>query len=393
MDSGNFSGNKIDIPKPKRSKSLWWVAGVIVILILILLVPLAFSSSTIVITPRSETANILDTLVVASPEGTEAELNYKVMVLEGSASIEVPASGIKTVERKASGQIKVLNNHSESAMRLIKNTRFRAPNGKVYRVQNAISVPGKTSSGPGELTITVYADEAGEEYNLSNAIFTVPGLAGTDQYNNVSAEVLTPITGGFAGEVKVVSDSDLATAETALEKSLTDKLLTDASAQVPEGNIFFKDGYSVALQLDEYADTNTNSDSDASVSMDGQLYVLLFDELDLSAYIAQRELSNSPEANVVIENWDELSFHMDDYEQIVSASDLDFTLTGQAKFVWTIDQNAIKSELAGLKKGDSESIFAKYPGVASAIVNIKPMWKRSFPSSMDKIDIEMGIAN
>ena len=46
------------------------------------------------------------------------------------------------MERKASGQIIVYNAYNDNNQKLIKNTRFETPDGKIYRIQASIIVPG-----------------------------------------------------------------------------------------------------------------------------------------------------------------------------------------------------------------------------------------------------------
>ena len=78
---------------------------------------------------------------------------------------------------KASGSITVYNNYSTASVKLIKNTRFQTPAGLIFRVPADVVIPGKQGSTPGQVTVTVFADQVGQQYNIGpTPRLTVPGL-------------------------------------------------------------------------------------------------------------------------------------------------------------------------------------------------------------------------
>jgi len=60
----------------------------------------------------------------------------------------------------------------------------------------------------------------GEDYNLSSATFSVPGLNGTEYYSSIWAETINSITGGLKSKVSVVSQKDIDNAKIDFEKNL-----------------------------------------------------------------------------------------------------------------------------------------------------------------------------
>ena len=52
----------------------------------------------------------------------------------------------KEVNQKAQGELTVYNNYSEAPQILIKNTRFQTEDGKIFRIGDSITVPGKTGN-------------------------------------------------------------------------------------------------------------------------------------------------------------------------------------------------------------------------------------------------------
>ena len=83
---------------------------------------------------------------------------------------------MKEIERRASGKIIVFNNYSTNSQRLIARTRFETLEGKIYRIRDAVVVPGISDKDgrktPGSIEVTVFADEPGEEYNIGYTDFT-----------------------------------------------------------------------------------------------------------------------------------------------------------------------------------------------------------------------------
>ena len=58
--------------------------------------------------------------------------------------------GVKEVSEKASGQI-VISSKLEAPQQLVKTTRFEAPNGHIYRIDQDITVPAAAKDSAGKL--------------------------------------------------------------------------------------------------------------------------------------------------------------------------------------------------------------------------------------------------
>ena len=89
----------------------------------------------------------------------------------------------KEVISKASGYIEIYNAYGAASQKLVAQTRFETKEGKIFRIQNSIIVPGaKMISGsltPSSIRAKVVADSAGEEYNIGSSYFTIPGFKGS----------------------------------------------------------------------------------------------------------------------------------------------------------------------------------------------------------------------
>ena len=335
-----------------------------------------FKGATLSYVPRSAALTFEGDTYSAYKSGTG--LLYSIVKLSGDKGLSVPATGEVQVSRKASGTIVVYNNASAETQRLIENTRFQSGDGKVYRIAKAISVPGKTSSGPGSLEVVVNADLPGESYNIGLSDFTLPGLKGTPRFETIYARSKTPMSGGFVGAEKSVSQEDLTKAKTDLKTALNQELLAKATAEVPADFILFPSLSSVTF---EDLPQSVAEAGKVSVNMRGNLYGIMFKKTDLSTALSLGKAPRAPQDPVEIESLQALqvSFLGTPPTDLLDLNKIDFKVTGSGLLLWKTDEVALKSDLAGRSKKDLPQILNNYPTVKSASASVRPFWKTSFP--------------
>jgi hypothetical protein len=151
----------------------------------------------------------------AYPDKRDNALSYEIMTLESTSESQVKASGQVEVKAQATGKIEIIKT-TPGAERLIKNTRFRSPDGKIFRIKESVIVPGSVNNVPGTIQADVFADEVGEGYNLKTGTrFDVPGFQDSgldDLYKAIYAENRSDFTGGFNGPQFKIDDGELGTA-------------------------------------------------------------------------------------------------------------------------------------------------------------------------------------
>lgn len=342
--------------------------------------------------------------------GTSTDaLSFQRMALSDEDSVSLAATGEKNVMSRSSGKVVIYNNFGPQTQRLIKNTRFQSADGKIYRINESVTIPGqKTINGkvvPGSLEVTVYADAAGEEYNIGLVDFTIPGFKGSPRYEKFFARSKTPMTGGFFGLMKIVSESDIQKAKDTLSASLKEKLLATAMAQKPKGMVLYKDAvfYSFTDSSDNAASGNNAADDKKTVTLTvkGSLTAILFSAEELSKRIVRLSVSQTPDAplntsgdHILVTNIEELLFVQKNNSTTSpqppqEGDTFDFTLSGDAHAVWQIDSVALAEKLAGVKKTDYKTILAGFSEIEKATAEIHPFWKMKFPSDVSKIRVEV----
>jgi hypothetical protein len=344
-----------------------------------LLLSTLFAGATVVVHQR--TAPIPATATIsAQPNPPAGVLPYATVTLTTSATTSVSASGTQKVSKQASGIITISNTFSADPQRLIANTRFEAPDGKIYRIHESVVVPGMKGETPGTATITVYADAPGAEYNRGETRFTIPGFKGDPRYEKFSAEAAS-ISGGIVGNEPAVAASDLAATKTAIEEKLRETVRTAVASQVPDDYILVDNSFQYTFsELRQVPDGATK----AQISQDVTATAAVIRASDLAAALAHQSVEEYQGEAVAFINPSAVKVSTND--KPVGAITL--SVTGAESVVWQYDSVAFKAALVGKKKDDFESIVASFkPALTGAEATIRPFWQSTFPSDPEKITV------
>ncbi len=384
----------------KKSHTWLWVVLVVGVALVgsAFALSLAFSGATVTVYPRQETL-VADTSFTVSTQGAQADFFAPMVTIERTAVREVVAQSEVQVEERASGKITVYNAYSKTPQRLIKNTRFEAEDGKVYRIRESIEVPGrKDDETPGSVDVTVYAEEPGEEYNHAPGAFSVPGFVDYPQEGKIYARADTEITGGFLGAKRTVLEKDRIASYEALETQLRDELraaLTEEGS-LPEGA--WVDPDTVFFEFSPLPDEVAEGEN-VRLSLSGKVHTIAFDTKAFDRVIAGRTIVGFVDAPIEITNRNDLSVVVQVQEEGTTTARLAWEVgtytvivSGKASFLWQIDDVAFKNSLLGAEKsavadGLSEDMRAAYPGIDRVHVVSRPFWKKVLPSKPDDITL------
>lgn len=334
----------------------------------------------------------------AYPDKREGALSYEIMTIETTGESQVKASGQVTVQEQAVGTIEIVKT-TPGAERLIKNTRFRTPEGLIFRVQESVVVPGaiKSDGGamvPGTIQVEVFADDIGEEYNIpAGKTFDIPGFEEngfTALYNAITARNNEPFTGGFDGPQFQIDENELATARQALQIKLRDNLLSRVELEKPADFIAFPDA--VAITYNQLPAVEYGQDL-VTIREQAILQIPLFQTKEFGSFLAQETIATYDGNVVRVEDPSVLSFSYTSPTTsssiIANEPSLSFNLTGKPLLIWEYDADGLAEDLAGLPKTAIRNAVTKdnYPGIEKATVHITPFWKRTFPENAEDITI------
>jgi hypothetical protein len=196
-------------------------------------------SATIVLHPRSESIGPLALTVVARPDATS--VNGETLVIPAqrlafnvAATQTFTATGVKTVNTKATGNVTFSNFDTGGANRIDAGSIVKTPAGIEFQTLAAVTLPNATIEFPFTIvpstsTVAVEAVQPGPAGNVDNNTITVVPKGENKRLLTVTNKEAT--TGGDSRQATEVSQADVDAARAAIEAAL----LADLDAQLAAG--------------------------------------------------------------------------------------------------------------------------------------------------------------
>lgn len=390
-----------DEPVKKRSKKVLYSSIILLTLALVFGISALFKSAKIIITPKNE-VHALDTSFKALKDVSTNGLGFQIVTTTKDVEKTLPATSEQIVEKKASGKIVVFNNFSSQSQQLIKTTRFETPEGLIFRASTDVTVPGtqikngKTVAGSAE--VVVEADKPGAEYNVGLKDFTIVGFKGTSKYSKITAKSKpdSPIAGGFSGMQKAVSQEVIDSTDKDLETTLKESLSKDIISQIPENFVLYPGSISYKLEpATQVTVVSGNNTSDSVVlKKSGSVSAIIFDKGSLSRAIVAKILPDAVDDVIKVTNLDSLNFIFGTETTFNpdTSTSLDFSLKGDANFVWVFDENKLKTDLLGLSKKNAITIISTYKTIKEAEIQTSPFWNQTIPQDPKSVTLTNTLA-
>jgi hypothetical protein len=278
------------------------------------------------------------------------------------------ATGTQNIGDKASGTATLSYNYSSTAQVVPAGTRILA-NGVYFDTQNAITVPGATLVNGGDIiagknTVAVVAETEGTEGNLTNTAGTITTPP------NIIAQI-TSTTGGTTKEVKVVSQSDIANAKTALIKKLEDAAGAQLDSQSADKD-YLTDTSTDNFSLSDFhysVDPGTQADT-AQVSGKGTLKRLVVDKAQLESSV--RQLANASIKSDQTLDISTITTSNLKLNTSTNTATLTATVTGET--VRTVPTSVIQDQLTGKTLSQGTDLIKALVSNAQVSVEQKPSW-------------------
>jgi hypothetical protein len=338
-------------------------------------------SATVTITQKHAEKDITLTVPVSFGSAATGTVAAKAVAVTARAEKSLPATGEATVQSKAAGTITIVNEYSAEEQTLVKNTRFETPDGLIFRIQDAVTIPGKTAAGGGTVEARVVADGVGDRYNVGPvARFSVPGFEGKPQFDSVYAKSSAAMTGGFDGVQKVADPDLVADAIDQLTEDLRGRMDQEAAADAGAGYRAFTvpgsfevlgsgrepKGDTVTVWVEAGADAYAISESDFADAVAAAT---------LTGYRAKGEAEiDSPDALRVTPK---------------EGASPALEIVGRASVTWTVDADSLRATLLGQPATAFDQVIAQFGGVARAGEVVRPFWRSSFPTDSGRVEVVM----
>jgi hypothetical protein len=228
----------------------------------------------------------------------------------------------------------------------------------------------------------VYADQAGDTYNIPASDFTLPGLTNATQHQLIYAKSIVAMSGGFIGAQAVVDPTLRSQTVSDLESSLDRSLRAKVAAATVAGSVVFND--SIAITYTESPDALQGNN--AVISVSGAAIAPAFDENDLAHQLASTA-NISYDGQLSIKNPASLDVTVTPASAVGTETPISASISGTASLVAAFDPVALANDLAGKDKKDIQAVLPGYPAISAIDVKVYPFWMSSIPSDPAKVQI------
>jgi len=302
------------------------------------------------------------------------------------------ASGKKYIERKANGGIIIFNAYSTDQQILISGTRFKSPDGKIFKLTDRVVVPGaRVDNGqviPASVEAQVVAEKAGEPYNIGAVSrFSIPGFEGTVKYDKFYAQSKTPISGGFIGEAAYPTDSDIKSAKDGAEKTLRGAIEAFIISQISSEEFKIIDSSKQFNISKETINVNTDENGNFSVYVEGDLSLAAFKKSQMLGFLTQtaKQVINTP-LNIVLKK-DDYSINYGSVAVDPKTKVMTLPVKFSGVFWQPLDVGVFKEKILGKSEADLKTIIYSYSNIEKADFSFWPFWVLKVPTDQNRVNI------
>lgn len=355
-----------------------------------------FQKADVTVTSKHKAITYNNKQFVASKDSSSDAVNFEIMITPDKDTRNIILTQTKEVSIKSTGSITLYNEFSMNPVQLTAGTFISDDNGKAYKIDKTISIPGykldtKKKIIAGKIISNITAFLPGEAYNGSPTDFHITSYKGTAKYDKIYGKLNNPLVGGASGLVYVLDDASKKKIDSLAQIAFKESLIRQVDALVPNGYILYPGATVFSYKVDDNFISKTPQ---AVIPIEGSLSVVLLKEKNLMDNIIKNSLpgiTGSELNEIAISDLSKLTFSFTDKNQLITKeiNSISFSLSGNVDAVWHPDENVLKTKLLGVKNDNVLSIFRKDPGIASALVKIFPPWQKYIPDDISKVNIIM----
>jgi len=377
-----------------RRQAIFYLGATLVLLLAVAY--LFFAKLTVLVSPQGETINdsVSFDIVGASASSTTADtelasstnktIDGDLRVIEVSAdktyqtSSEEISGGDTTGE--VTGTVTLINKYNK-VQPLVAKTRLLSPDGKLFRLKEAVSIPAG-----GTVTANVYADKPSADMAIDTLTrFTIPGLWAGIQ-DRIYAENVGPLT--YQTQVKrIIKQSDLDKAKKDINEVLDLKVKNDLAPTTTDKAIVYGD-------ISDSLVTNFNSKigeekSDFTVTATKKVVVVTFSKskaIELAK--ARLALLISDDKQLSNFNTDQIIYSLEDYDAATKTAEIKAYFTGLMSL--KSDSSLIdRNKLVGLNKQQISEYLNTFPEIKDYQLEFSPSFIKTAPTLPDRINIKI----
>lgn len=380
-----------DVPvvKPRKSiglyRSLAWKFLLLVGFLAALVFYFSFSKLVIVVTPQVEAMSdniflkITSDKTTSTPLATDAreQINGSVSELELTVSRVYPATGEEFQGEQVSGSVRIINNYTKSQS-LVATTRLLSPDGKLFRIKEAVTVnPGE------EVEVEIYADTVNQAMAIAPTRFTIPGL-----WVGLQDKIYAESDEAFVFDQKIqkyvkASDIQLANSEAAgliLERAKEIKPLR------AEDKLLYQISEPMETTLSAKAGDKVE---EFEMSVKAKVIVVSFSEQEIARLAAAKLNIVVPDDKQLAEfDQNSLNYVLENYDGNDGIATIKASFSGS--MVLKSNAEVIdREDLINLNAEQIKTYLREYPEIGSYELEFYPPFVKRAPHLVDRIEIKI----
>lgn len=320
---------------------------------------------------------------------SQKQIPAEIFSIRKNFNFSFPATGKKFVEQKAGGKITIYNAYSSDSQILVANTRFSTPDGKIFRLEQKIVVPGaKIVEGKiiaSSIEAKVLADQPGHQYNIGPVShFSIPGFQGTAKYQGFYASSQESMTGGFIGDKAFPNDEDIKKAKEKAVKDLKDYIDSFLSLQIPREFKTIEGGRQFNI-LKEEVNKEVDEKGNFTVFLEGESLNIAFRESDLKDLL-ENIAKESLGADFKIKTYRlEYGAGRPDFRQ----GRISFAINFQGVFEEPFDIESFKQKALNKNEKELKTLVSTLPNIQKVTISFWPFWVKRVPDDLKRVKMEV----
>lgn len=380
--------------KKHKRGYVFWALCIGAVVVIFVAVSSFFVSANVRITPKKYEVTLESAKLYIS------EIPHKTVDVDSEISIDVASKGTVKVDRKAKGTVVLYNAFSSADQKLTANTRLETSDGKIFRLDNPITIPGQKTTGgkkvPGSVEALVTADKSGDDYNVGFKDFKLAAYKGTDRYEKIYARSKTNIDNGYTGEVPNISQKEIASSTASLKTILSQKIeeLILAKAEKYPDHVYVPGSH--ITNFNPISQKTSADGNQVTLKGTAKATAVFFEKKSLSRQILNEEKvinTASTTQSKITYTGDitkiKAAFPADSIlADLASGKNTYLTVTGTSTMYSTIDESILSQAISRLNKVQAIPVVKELVDSDQIEISIWPWWIRTLPTkSAIKVDI------
>lgn len=342
--------------------------------------------------------------VVGDGANTETELPTlpgKTITASVSDQLTIETTGEKTVGEVAEGKITVYN-RTDTEVKLDKGTviTYKEDDSDLsFKLNDDVTIPPETLEDPADLTspsipgqadVDVTALEFGEAYNIDN-----DETLEFEDYKK--GELFAKSSGAFEGgsseTVKVVAEEDLTELSAKLKEQLTESSLSSLEKKLSSGTKQIPGSQEVTVSTEDFSAEVGDEEDELTLTQVATATVLTYSESELNKLLDTLVDNLVPDGFVLSDKDREVNVEIlgSTDSTALSLTEADLQVTLKAFVVPDINEESIKSDLAGKKLAEAEKVLGGVRNIYKYEIELKnsvPFFQR-MPTNTENISINI----